>query len=333
MNKYLMADFSDSYAREPIIAVMPDGSLVCIMTTGGPTEPHNENYVVIVRSEDEGKTWSKPEKLFDNARRGVWVTEIFTAGEAPMMVVHTYNAEVPYKELQTFVSYTYDNGKTWTAPVSMAPHSSGLCIRKGFVLSNGDYFFPVYFTRIKDRFGDYKEWNEEGFWKGSYHSCAALVSSDGGKHYTPYGCFEKNLWEPNAVELEDGHILMFMRDSNVSYMNMAESFDYGRTWNHIGNTDMPNGNSKITVEKINGKVILVSNASATLGFDARTNLQIQISDDNCKTWREPIFVSSPEEHLFYPHIAVDYNKNLLYLAYENAKQQYLNVYTFEELGL
>ena len=333
MQKYLMADFSDSYAREPILAVMPDKSLVCIMTTGGPTEPHNENYVVIVRSEDEGKTWSEPKTLFDNARRGVWVTEIFTDGEAPMMVVHTYNAEVSYKELQTFVSYTYDNGKTWTEPVSMAPHSTGQCIRKGFTLSNGDYFFPVYFTRIDGKFNNYKDWTEEGYWEGSYHSCAALISSDKGKLYTPYGCFEKALWEPNAVELEDGHILMFMRDSNKPFMNIAESFDYGRTWEHKGNTSMPNANSKIDVTKVNGKVVLTSNVKESLPFDERANLVIQISDDNCKTWRKPIHVTTPEDHIFYPHSAIDYDKKIFYLAYENAKQQYINVYTFEELDL
>ncbi len=333
MEKFLMTDFSDSYAREPILALMPDKSLVCIMTTGGPTEPHNENYVVIVRSEDGGKSWTAPKTLFDNERRGVWVTEIFTGGEAPMMVVHTYNAEVPYKELQTFVSYTYDNGKTWTEPVSMNPHTSGLCIRKGFNLSNGDVFFPVYFTRIDSRFNDYKDWREEGYWKGSYHSCAAIVSSDKGKLFTPYGCFEKNLWEPNAVELEDGHILMFMRDSNTPYLNVAESFDYGRTWEHKGNIDTPNANSKIDITKVNGKVVMTSNVQATSGFDERANLVIRISDDNCKTWREPICVTTPEDNIFYPHSAVDYDNKIFYLAYENAKQQYINVYTFEELGL
>ena len=333
MNKYQICDFSKTYAREPVLAIMPDGSLVCILTTGGPTEPHNENYTMICRSEDGGKTWSEPQMLFDNEKRGVWVTELFTEGDIPMMVVHTYNAEVPYKELQTFVSYTYDNGKTWTDPVSMAPHSTGFSIRKGFTLSNGDYFFPVYFTRIDSNFGVYKDWQDKDYWKGSYHSCAALISSDKGKTYTPYGLFEKNLWEPNAVELEDGHILMFMRDSNKPFMNIAESFDYGRTWEHKGNTSMPNANAKNDVAKVAGKVVLTSNLKESLPFDERANLVIQISDDKCKTWREPIPVTTPDEHIFYPHSAVDYDKKIFYLAYENARQFYINVYTFDELGL
>ena len=333
MNKYEICDFSSSYAREPVLALMPDKSLICALTTGGPTEPHNDNYTMICRSVDFGETWSEPQLLFDNEKRGVWITEIFTDCKVPMMVVHTYNAEVNYKELQTFVSYTYDNGKTWTDPVSMAPHSAGFSIRKGFKLSNGDIFFPVYFTRIDSNFSVYKNWKDKGFWEGSYHSCAALISTDEGLSYTPYGCFEKNLWEPNAVELEDGHVLMIMRDSNKPFINIAESFDYGRTWEHKGNTSMPNADSKIDVTKVNGKIIMTSNVKESLLFNERTNLVIHISNDNCKTWRAPINVADVEDHVFYPHSAVDYENKKFYLAYENARQFYINVYTFEELGI
>lgn len=333
MYKSLIADFSDNYAREPIIAVMPDGSLVCILTTGGPTEPHNDNYVVIMRSNDEGKTWSKPEKLFSHKRRGVWVTEIFTGGEAPMMIVHTYDGTNPYKELQTFVSYTYDNGKTWTEPVTITPYANGCSIRKGIVLSNGEYLFPVYFTRLYEGFGDFPEFGAPDFWKGTRHTSGVMISSDKGEHYMPYGDFNPHLWEPNCVELEDGHILMYMRDNYNPYMNAAESFDYGRTWNHIGNIDMHNANSKVTMEKVNEKVILVSNVCPGMTNEERKNLQIQISDDYCKTWREPIYPVDPEEMWCYPHMAVDYNKKLVYLAYENMKLTYVNTYTFDELGL
>ena len=73
MEKYMIADFDECeycvknpYGREPVIEIMPNGTIVCVMITGGPTEPHNENIVVITRSYDGGKTWSKPEKLFSH---------------------------------------------------------------------------------------------------------------------------------------------------------------------------------------------------------------------------------------------------------------------------
>lgn len=336
MEKYLIADYSaKEYAREPVLAIMPDGTLVCACLTGGPTEPHNDNVVMISRSEDEGKTWSQPEVLFSHNQRGVWCTEIFTGGEFPMMIVHTYDGNCPYKELQTFVSYTYDNGKTWSTPESMPAHSSGMCIRKGIVMSNGDILFPVYFTQLEKGFGDFGVFESPDFWKGTHHTCAVLISSDNGKSYTPYGCFgnSRHLWEPNCVELENGHVLMYMRNTESPFINAAESFDYGRSWKHVGNLEMPNADAKLSMEKINGKVVLVSNPCESLEFLGRKKLQIQVSEDNCKTWRKVAEVAPQDEPWFYPHTLVDYAKEILYVAYENGRFHYINKYSFEELGL
>lgn len=359
MERYLIADFSNyeelekKYGREPVIAVMPNGTLVCVMITGGPTEPHNDNIVVISKSYDGGKTWSKLKRLFSHKSRGVWATELYMGYDYPMMVVHTYNADCPYKELQTFVSYTYDNGESWTAPVTIAPYANGLCLRRGIKMSNGETLFPIYHTELYKGFGEFPEFGAKDFWKGTRHMCGVIVSSDGGESYTPYGSFSLdttnveerqaniegaastsvNLWEPNCVEAEDGHIIMYMRDSSKSYINCAESFDYGRTWSHNGSLEIPNADTKITMIKVNGKILLISNVCDSFAFDARKKLQIQISDDNCKTWRFVCYADDAEKAYFYPHAAVDEANRLIYVAYENAVQHYINKYTFDDLGI
>lgn len=54
MKKSLIWDFSDyeytekKYAREPIIEIMPDGSLVCAMVTGGITELAKKYMAVVL---------------------------------------------------------------------------------------------------------------------------------------------------------------------------------------------------------------------------------------------------------------------------------------------
>ncbi len=359
MERYLIADFSQmeniekKYGREPVIAVMPDGTLVCIMITGGPTEPHNDNVVVICRSYDGGVNWTKPEILFSHEDRGVWATEIYMGYDRPMMVVHTYNADCPYKELQTFVSYTSDNGKTWDKPEMIAPYANGMSLRAGIKMSNGETLFPVYHTLFNDGFKKFPKLGEKGFWKGAQHICGVIVSSDNGKSYTPYGDFRidsdflnkkavddsKNigtavdLWEPACVEAEDGHIVMYMRDSSYAYINCAESFDYGRTWEHKGSIDIPNANTKITLVKVNGKILLISNVYSSFKFDERKNLQIQVSEDGCRTWKFLCHIDDKDKAYFYPHSAVDYKNKILYVSYEDAVKHYINKYTFEELGL
>lgn len=350
MERSLIADFSKlsfsgkKYGREPVIAVMSNGTLVCVMLTGGPTEPHNDNIVVISKSYDKGETWSEPEILFEHKSRGVWATEIYMGYEFPMMIVHTYNGDCPYKELQTFVSYTYDNGESWSMPIMIAPYANGLYLRRGIKMSNGETLFPIYRTEMYSGFGDFPLYGDKDFWKGTHHTSGVVISSDNGKSYTPFGNLKidpetigdigsPDLWEPNCVETEDGHIIMYMRDSSKPYINSAESFDYGRTWKHIGKIDMFNGNTKITMLKVKNKILLISNVCESMGFEGRKRLQIQISDDNCKTWRFVCYVADEESAFFYPHAAIDEQNGLIYVAYENAVCMYINKYTFKELGI
>ncbi len=339
MKKYLIHDFEDKsvfnevYGREPVIALMPNGTLVCTMLTGGPTEPHNDNYVMLSKSYDGGVTWSKGEKLFSHSKRGVWSTEIFMGYEYPMMVLSTYNALCPYKELQTFVSYTYDCGETWSELKMIAPYANGLSLRKGIVMSNGEALFPVYHTQLDAGFGDFKSMENPDFCFGTKHRCGVAVSGDNGKSYTPYGdfCGESHLWEPNCVEVENGHIVMYMRDSCKPRINMAESFDYGRTWKHNGRINMYNSDAKLTLFKIRDKIFLISNVADSMEFAGRKSLQINRSNDGCKTWEFVDFVDDPEKPYFYPHVATDEINEILYVAYENGRQHYIRKFKFDEI--
>ena len=84
---------------------------------------------------------------------------------------------------------------------------------------------------------------------------------------------------------------------------------------------------------LNGKLLLISNVTNTFSFDSRTNLQIQISNDNGNTWQFLCHVDNKDKALFYPHTAVDDKNKILYVSYEDGVCHYLNKYTFEELGL
>ena len=77
MEKYLIHDFKDSYGREPIIRKTKNGTLICICLSGGNWDPENENVVEIMKSYDNGKTWTKPKVLFSHHSRGVWSSEMF----------------------------------------------------------------------------------------------------------------------------------------------------------------------------------------------------------------------------------------------------------------
>lgn len=329
MKKYAIASF-ETYAREPILRRMKDGSLVCTFLTGGPYEPHNDNVIAISRSEDDGVTWSKPETLFSHDNRGCWCTEIFTDCETPFAVVHTYNAPSHYRELQTFCSFCDESGKNWSEPISFRGNANGCSFRQGFRLSNGDILFPVYWQEVHNGFN----WpDKENGWDN--YNCpfvtGVAISHDNGKSYTRYGDIRSDvsLWEPNAVEVEDGHIILYCR-AGAPEMMITESFDYGKTWSKPVRSGIPNPDSKITVLKIRGQIIMINNFESEFG--KREKLYISKSKDG-KNFEKVVAVDDENERFFYPHAFADDEKEMLYVAYENGKDHWLKTFTYGELGL
>ena len=331
MKRCLITKF-ETYGREPIISKMPDGSLICTFLTGDKTEPMNGNVVEIARSFDDGESWTKREVLFRHPTRGVWCTDIFREGNLSFMAVHLYNEQSYYRELQTMFSITHDSGKTWSTPVSLSGSVNGCSLRQKITLSNGDYLFPLYWQEVCGNFdidGENCVYPYNWVFRGGVG-----ISQDNGKTWHRYGYFSDtfSLWEPNAVEVEPGHILIYFRNP-TRHLMISESFDYGRTWSELKQTDIPNADTKFILKKIGNKVLLINNmTSEGNGFSARTDLSICISE-NGKDFKKVIALCGKDEPFFYPHAYADDDKKMLYVSYENTKEHYLVKLKYEELGI
>lgn len=351
MEKYLIANFSEdetqdrgmaaflsnpenrALGREPVLAKMPNGTLVCVFLTGGPTEPHNKNVVTIKRSYDDGKTWTDLEILFQHSFQGLWATEIYCGFEKPMMVVTMYNADYPCKAMQSYVSFTDDNGETWSEPAGIVPAFATASVRQGIRLKNGDTLLPIYYNMPRKSFyWDVKNYYKPGWWDGSFSECAVAISSDGGKNFERYGRVWQegaSLWEPSCVEAEDGHIIMFIRQDRTGRLGRCDSYDGGKTWGEYALTDLPNAGSKLSLFKVGDAIGLIANFFG----EKRTHLEIRISRDFGKTFTESIPLDDPEAIFCYPHAFVDEQEKKVYVAYENYHQQYLKIFTWDELNL
>ncbi|MBR3751040.1 MAG: exo-alpha-sialidase [Clostridia bacterium] len=326
MQKHLIASF-EPYAREPILRRMEDGTLVCAFLTGGENEPHNDNVVMLSKSHDDGATWSAPEVLFSHRDRGCWCTEIFTDTPRPFAVVHTYNAPSHYRELQTFISYFDGWQDGFTEPVTMPGSVNGCSVRQGIRMSNGEMLFPLYWQETRQKF----QW-EDNPWNWdclAWQYVSGVGISSGDKFFRHgYLATDAPLWEPNAAELENGHIIMYMRCSGKGCLYIAHSYDYGRSWSDPAPSEIPNPDTKVTVLKIRGRIIMINNFAS----EGRTNLQIASSEDGI-SFTPIVCVEPPEESWFYPHAFACDASQTLYVAYENKKQHYLKKYKYSELGL
>ncbi len=324
----------EPFGREPLIRRMADGSLICLFLTGGPCEPHNENVLKMSRSLDDGDTWSEPDTILSHSSRGIWATELFCEEDRCFAVVHTYNAVCHYRELETFVMETSDNGYHWSEPVSLPGHVNGVTLRQGFVMSNGEWFFPMYWQETTYDFDWINDHNKEKGNRFPFRSGCA-ISADKGLSYQAYGYLkeEYSLWEPNAVEAEPGHLIMYMRvTAPEARLERADSYDYGRTWTKPHLSEIPNPGTKFTLCKIDGTLVMINNfVGEKENWNQRSHLQIYKSKDSGASWQYVLSVEPEQDIWFYPHAYMDDKKRMMYLAYENAKEHCMRRIPYDDI--
>lgn len=339
----VIKDFSvngDGWAREPVLRRMPDGSLLCLHYTGGPWEPDDANYAEATRSYDDGKTWTAGEKLFDHPSKAVWTPEMFVVGDDVYVMVHTFNTSSWYCGLNVFWSLSKDSGKTWTEPTTMPGHSKSFSHRRGIVMSNGQWFFPIYCQEQREGFDVSFDRKNYAHGKNWPFCVAAMVCKPGWEDVQVYGYKSGEkvfLWENNVVELEPGHLIMLMRASGTKLLYRMDSYDYGKTWTNATATDIPNGDSKITLFKIGDSVVLLGNQCGN-----RSSLSLWVSNDNLQTWETKIELAKigdpktmPQiEHnpkmICYPEGFADEEKEVFYMAFENGITHFLMKIPFSD---
>ncbi len=329
------------FGREPVLRRMPDGSLVCLVYSGGPREPDDDNCCLITRSADDGATWSPPELLFDHPARAVWGTEIFTEGPRPFAVLHTFDTASTYTEIQAFLSFTDDAGRTWSEPVSIPGGGKSVVVRQGIVLCDGAWLFPCYW---QDVLGGWRWEKVDGHHRPGkarrVFRSGVLRSTDKGRVFSLHGCLsaERNLWEPNAVEIAPGRLVMYMRASGAGYLYRSDSADDGLTWTPAAPTDIPNADTKVTLVKVGDAVAMLNNPNPKCGFGERNPLSLWVSRDGCRTWPTRLDLARIPPHeqhkvpagqpdcwpkaICYPHAFADAARKTLYVACDAVTHHY-----------
>lgn len=327
-----------AYGREPVLRRMPNGDLYCLIYSGGKREPAPNNVVLGTRSCDDGQTWSEPEILWSLSDRALWATELFTESEQPFAAIQTFVYETHYCEIQAFFARTSDSGQTWDSPVSVPGVPANFSVRQGKVLSDGSWVFPVYWCEVKGHWNhrftlDANSLNDRRDWR---FVSGIIRSTDHGQHFSLHGSFtgEMNLWEPEVIEVEPGHLIMFLRPCLKTALWRVDSFDYGKTWGDPFATDIPTSGSKIAAFKISGKILLINNSDTQLW--SRQNLDLWISSDGANTWEKKIPLARIPENsnarqVAYPHGFANDAKQMLYLAVDTIAEFELLKIHYSEL--
>jgi len=325
----------DSLVCDTMIRKLSDGSWVMVMLGGGHTEPLPQNRIVITRSTDEGKTWSKFRPIDLGVKRknpntALVATELMVRGKQCTMFVATHDGN--FANWKTWMTHSEDGCQTWTTlePVSGRLHDRSF-IRNHIVTRDGRILLPFqHYVAVRA---------PEKISKGRtvcfpiVPRNGVMMSDDDGKTWTEHGNIrlskddhDLHAWaENNIVELADGRIAMIIRaDKLGGVLYYAESTDGGRTWPEFARkTDIPNPGSKATIYSLGGDIVaLLHNPNPK----HRSPLSLWISYDGLKTWpyRRVLVDQSCDGStgwINYPDGFVDAEGEFLHFAFDDNRHR------------
>lgn len=302
----------------PTIAVTKGGRIYAGWYAGGTREPHMNNYNLLVYSDDDGKTWSKPLIVIPSSyEKSIHALDIqiFIDPDEKFHVMWVQNNTEPIpenkpeqKQGQPLVfsdGYMFNDFRhsEWEIvcenPDAENPEFTqprfvfyGFMRCKPTFLKNGDWLCFAY-DQLNDRYG-------------------YSVSADKGKTYTHfYGAEKKGTYfdETMAYEMNCGKVRMLARTS-LGKLAQCFSEDNGRTWTDSELSDITAADSRFFISRLpSGNIMLINNDDPIL----RTKMTVQISDDDGKTWKYKKCIDS-RMNLSYPD--ADFHNGKIYVTYD-----------------
>lgn len=290
-----MGDYDSQYWRIPALVTAADNSLVAVVDKRGSSLGDLPNTISIMsrRSTDNGKNWSEPVVVAQGGNGKTYgdpavVLDKKTGNLICMFVGDQglWNA-TPYNRQGIYVSKSTDNGVSWSEPVAItdqvyANHSGwyagfagsghGLCLKDGRLM----FVLAIRAT------------SATGVPLHNY----AIYSDDGGDNWTLSTNAATTVGdEAKVVELEDGDILMSIRNPSKGNRIFCKSTDRGQTWGKAYfETELKdpacNGDiirySYFTDEGSEGKSRLLH--SLPESTTTRENVTVYLSEDDGETW-------------------------------------------------
>lgn len=261
-----------------VIKVMEDGYGHVLDAEGNDT-----GYLVIVSTEN-GESMQEIGNLY---KEGEYKGNIYMLKNGPdkgeLTVLNT---------TYLWMVYSDDDGATWSDPVDITPQVKkdwmlflGTGPGVGIQLDNGNLVVPVYHSNSN---------------VGASQSSAVIISKDGGETWTIGESPQKlrgydpstmtsggMLTESQAVQLDNGNVLLFMRNNYSGKVQVATSTNGGLTWDSIkdaGVTDVYCQLSVLHYTKSDGSEwILLSNPAGSGRNNGTVHLG-QVNDDGTINW-------------------------------------------------
>ena len=257
-----------------------NGRLWATWYSGGTTEGP-DNYVLLVTSDDDGKSWSEPVLTIDPPDQirafdpVLWIDPtgklwLFWAQSKDRGKHNFFDGRAGVFAIST--DNPGDATPIWTQPRRL---SHGIMMNKPLVRSNGEWLLPVAL------WGHFQEDHPDV--PAEMRTSFAVVSNDEGQTWQRRGggvAIENRHFDENMlIERNDGQLWMLVRLRE----GIGQSFsgDGGLTWSVGEKTGWTQPNSRFFIRRLqSGNLLLVKHHN----FNGRSHLTALLSPDDGQTW-------------------------------------------------
>ena len=288
----------------PTIARTKSGILYAGWYTGGTKEPSPLNCNILVKSRDNGETWSDVILAIDsdpaNKVRAIDIQLWMDPSERLWAFWTTRNdnfINTSPNHLAVWAMICSDpeaENPVWSEPAYIAP---GFLRCQPTVLSDGRILLFAY------------DWTSEYYcYSESSDGGVSWQRKTGGRKVpTPFD-------EGMAYERLDGSIRLFAR-CNAGAIAESISNDGGKSWSDGKVTDLVAPSSRLFVKRLpSGNILLVKNNSLP---PDRKNMTAYLSDDDGRTWKWSLLIDD-DIHVSYPDAAIS-DDGVIYLVHDHCR--------------
>ncbi len=294
---------------------------------GGGTGEGDENYVMLVTSNNDGKTWSDlrlvidppdPVRAFDPC---LWHDPTGRLWLFWAQSYHRFDGRAGVWAIVTSNSESED--PAWSDPRRLC---NGVMMNKPTVLSSGEWLMPACVWGASKR----TDVPEEDKRPSVYASidCGSSWARRGGP-IVPDGSFSEHM----VVEQRDGRVWMLVRTE----YGIGESYsaDQGRTWGVLRPSSIQHATSRFFIRRLGSGSILLVKHGPIQQRTGRSRLTAYLSRDDGRSWSGGLLLDE-REGVSYPD-GVQGPDGRIYIIYDysrhGAKQIFLAVFTEADVAL